>query len=354
MNPLFAPPVILAADVGGTHLNLGLLTQAASGQWRLLRKATCASRDETSLLGPLQRFLAAHPAPEPRAACIAGAGPVRGNRLALTNLPWTIDGPALARALGIPVRVINDFSALCHGVLALDPRDPAQITPVPHGDGSCPVPDPEGPVLVVGAGTGLGVGFAVPGQGGHRVFPSEGGHIGLPTWDDTSRDLGRFLTEGCGGPPGAELAVSGPGLGRLLAFLLETGRAPSSPVTEAILALPAEARPAAIPQAPQDPACARASGLFIELYARVCADLCAVLLPSGGLYLAGGITAKNPAWFLAEGRFMRSFERNYRAHLDALTRATPVFLVRDYAVSLYGAARAAALGPPSSLLMPAD
>ncbi|MBK7294754.1 MAG: glucokinase [Holophagaceae bacterium] len=60
----------------------------------------------------------------------------------------------------------------------------------------------------------------------------------------------------------------------------------------------------------------------------------------GGLFLAGGIAAKNAPHFVEDPRFMARFERNYRAHLDLLTRATPVFLVHDYDLSLYGAAHA--------------
>ena len=86
--------------------------------------------------------------------------------------------------------------------------------------------------------------------------------------------------------------------------------------------------------------CARALALFVDLFARVCAQLCAVFLPSGGLFLAGGIASKNASQFLGQGRFMARFELNYRAHLDLLTRATPVFLVHDYDVSLFGAAHA--------------
>jgi glucokinase len=86
--------------------------------------------------------------------------------------------------------------------------------------------------------------------------------------------------------------------------------------------------------------------LFVDLYARVCAELCAVFLPTGGLFLAGGIAAKNPGQFLRQGRFMARFERNYRTHLDLLLRATPVFLVHDYDLSLYGAAQAPASTAP--------
>jgi glucokinase len=80
--------------------------------------------------------------------------------------------------------------------------------------------------------------------------------------------------------------------------------------------------------------------MFVELYARVCAELCAVFLPTGGLFLAGGIPAKNVEHLLTGSRFMTRFEQNYRTHLDHLCRETPVFLVRNYDLSLYGAAHA--------------
>jgi glucokinase len=143
------------------------------------------------------------------------------------------------------------------------------------------------------------------------------------------------------------MAVSGPGLALIFRFLLDSRRVPWTPVATVILGLAGADQPAAIAdQAATDPACARAMALFLDCYARVCAELCAVFLPTGGLFLAGGITAKNAEHFLVEGRFMARFERNYRVHLDRLTRATPVFLVHDYDLSLYGAAHAPACTPP--------
>jgi len=176
-----------------------------------------------------------------------------------------------------------------------------------------------------------------------RAFPSEGGHIGLPVFDEDTLALWRHLQVGLAGPPGAEMAVSGLGLGHLFRFLLDSRRVPWTPAATAILALPTADQPAAISSlAASDPACGRAMALFVDLYARVCAELCAVFLPTGGLYLAGGIAAKNAGHFLNKGRFMAQFERNYRTHLNRLTRATPVYLVHDYDLSLYGAAHAPA------------
>jgi glucokinase len=343
MSHPLAKRVILAADVGGTNLSLALMVQEPGG-FRMARRATSPTRAEVSLLEPMRRFLAEAPEIRPDLVCVSGAGPVRLRRIPLTNAPWDIDGAALEAGLGLPVQLFNDFTAVSHGVLLLDPADPVQLLPLPHLDGSLAAPDPAGTVLIVGAGTGLGVGYVTRRHGIAEAFPSEGGHIGLPVLDEETLDLWRFLREGLAGPPGAELAVSGPGIGNILAFLVSSGRAGSSPITAAILALPAEARPAAISaHAGDDPACARAMALFVDLYARVCAELCAVFLPTGGLFLAGGIAAKNQRHFLEGRRFMRAFEENYRVHLDAITHATPVAIVKDYAISLYGAAQAGCL-----------
>jgi glucokinase len=333
---------ILVADVGGTNLNLALLAPEAA-RYRLLRKARFSTQEELSLLGPVQRFLAANPDLRPSRACFSAAGPVLDHRIHLTNAPWDIDGPALERDLGLPVHLVNDFIALSCGVLQLDLADPGQVTPLPHGDGSVPVADPRGLALVVGAGTGLGVGFVVRTPQGARAFPSEGGHIGLPIFDEDTLALWRHLNTGLSGPPGAEMAVSGLGIGHLFRFLLDSRRAPWSPAAAAILAQSEAEQPAAISAlADADPACGRTMAMFVDLYARVCAELCAVFLPTGGLFLAGGIAAKNVNRFLEDGRFMARFERNYRVHLDLLTRATPIYLVHDYDLSLYGAAHAPA------------
>ena len=126
---------ILVADVGGTNLNLALLAPEGP-RYRLLRKARYSTQEEVSLLGPLQHFLAGAPSLRPLRACFSGAGPVLDHRIHLTNAPWDIDASALERSLGVPVHLVNDFTALSCGVLQLDLEDPSQVTPLAHGDGS--------------------------------------------------------------------------------------------------------------------------------------------------------------------------------------------------------------------------
>lgn len=336
--------IILAADVGGTNLNLALMT-VRKGRFRILRKANHPTKVEDSLLEPVLRFMneSAHSGipVKPEIACISGAGPLNDKYIHLTNAPWDIDGQALEGTLGIPVHVVNDFTALCHGVMLLDPKDEHQLLPIPHLDASVPIADPHGTSLIIGAGTGLGVGYVVHTANAPHVFPSEGGHIGLPLIDEETIELWKYLRARSPGAPGAESAVSGPGINNLFLFLLDSGRVTKTSIIDSILVLPVDERPAAIAKhARLDPACARVMDSFVDLYARVCADLCAVFIPMGGLFLAGGIAPKNEQHFLVGERFMKSFEHNYRDHINAITRSTPVYIVRDYSISLYGAAYA--------------
>ena len=336
--------IILAADVGGTHLTLGLLTRR-QGRFERLRLWRGSTQAETSLAGPVRQFLAACAREgldqTPDLAAVAAAGPVQGRRIGLTNAAWAIDAPALEAELGFPVELMNDFTAVSYGVLDLDPRDPAQLVALPHPDGGLPPADPRGPVLIVGAGTGLGVGYVTRPEGSPRAFASQGGHIALPVLDDETYALWRHLEALGGGPPDAETAVSGPGIAAIHAFLLETGRVPPTPAARRILDLPLAQRPAAIAaQAELDAGCGRAMDLFIALYARVCSELATVFLPTGGLFLAGGIAPRNAGRLVGGHRFMRGFGANCRPHVQEHLQATPVHMAMDYTLSLAGAAYA--------------
>lgn len=337
--------VVLAGDIGGTNTNLALLGEKA-GDFCILFDRHYKTKAEASFAEPFGRFLeeaeAALPGLRPSRCCISGAGPVVEGRIEqLTNAPWGIDGPALERAFGLPTRVINDFTAISYGVCLLDPDKPEQLTCLAHGDGSRPRPD-EGVKVVVGAGTGLGVGFLTRIKGRMEAFPSEGGHVTLPVYDEESRDFQRWLEGKCEFVPGAEAAVSGMGISNIFSFLAEREGSSLSAAARAVLAAPEEKRPALVSaQAESDPVCGRTMDMFVKLYARVASDFAAAFIPTGGLYLAGGIASKNEARFTEGRRFMAMFERSYREHIRAILAKTPVMIVKDYAISLYGAANAA-------------
>ena len=340
--------VVLAGDIGGTNANIALIGKKG-GTFTLVMDRHYKTREEPSLIEPLGRFLEEaareHAGLAPELCCVSGAGPVVDGRIALTNAPWAIDAKAIESAYSLRTTLINDFTAVSYGVLLLDHSNPEQLTCLPHGDGSLPAPAPGGVRVVVGAGTGLGAGYIVKVRNKAEAFPSEGGHITLPVYDDESRDFQRWLESRCGFVPGAEAGVSGQGIGNIFAFLAEREAAegrPPSPAAKAALDAESAERPALVAaSAASDPLCARTMDIFVKLYARVAADHTATFLPSGGVYLAGGIPSKNEERFLEGGRFMAMYERSYAKHMRAILAKTPVMIVKDYSISLYGAANAA-------------
>lgn len=356
------PSVIIAGDIGGTNTNLALVRKTGK-RFNILLSLRFSTRQETSLARPIGTLLfqAREKGIEeaPDICCISGAGPVRDGKIRLTNAPWDISASELEERFGLPVILINDFCAISYAIPLLDPDDPEKIVKLPHCDGSLPSISREGLALVVGAGTGLGVGFLLKQKNGRCVaFPSEGGHSELSCWDDLSYAYHRWLSDKLSYAPGAELAASGQGISSIFSFLgssrfdpgmaesyalpfaLGSEKGPS--IDEAILKLQDEERPAEIAKSiGKSPRCYLTMELFASFYAAKVSDLASVFLPSAGIYLAGGISSKNEAFLLENHRFMRVFERNYSPHMRKYLAELPVMLVRDYSISLLGAANAA-------------
>lgn len=360
----------LVADIGGTNTNLALARHDGK-TIELVFKERYATQDECSLLEPVQRFLKAAGSLGFSEAidfcCVSGAGPVQADEtIQLTNAPWSISASELNAMLGVPVRLINDFTALSYAVTLLDYKNEAEITRLPHLDGSLGEPA-DGLMLIVGAGTGLGVGFVDRHGKSVIAYPSEGGHSELPCFDELSHDFHEWLSKRYGYPAGAELAISGQGIANIFEFIctekldarmiaaeygipqpsqgsgLGSGlNAGPSELSRGILEMPRTAWPAAIAaNSRTDVHCALTMEFFVRLYALKAANLVSILLPRGGVWLAGGISSKNEAWLLENHRFMRWFEKNYAPHIREFLSKTPVLIVKNYDISLLGAAEAA-------------
>ncbi len=355
------PRYILACDIGGTNTSLALVEHRGNG-FQILRSRRFSTQAVPSLIGPITLFLRelkdSDSLPSPETCCISAAGPVREGRIQLTNASWAIDSREIESIFKIKTRLINDFTAISYAVVLLDEHNPEQITRLPHTDGSLPDAG-RGIALVIGVGTGMGMGFVDKrDDGSYLAYPSEGGHSELPCHDALSYDLHAWVSARTGYEAGAELFLSGQGISNIFSFVCSRDFRPESalpygykalnfspglsPAAERVLSLPEHERPASIASLRnQDERCALAMEVFADLYARKVSSLCAVFLPKGGVYLAGGISSKNEAYLLENDRFMKAFERNYAPHIRSSLSGLSLMIVRDYAVSLVGAANAA-------------
>lgn len=330
---------LLAGDIGGTKTILRLV-QADNGTQETLYEDRFVSSDYTDLVPMVKDFLAAAPEPaEPQAACFAIAGPVVDNRSQLTNLAWLLSGERLASELNLKtVELINDFAAVGYGVIGLKSED---LVTLQTGH-----LNPQAPIAIIGAGTGLGQGFLINCGGQYQVFPSEGGHVDFSPRSEIEFQLSRYLLEKHSiSRVSVERVVSGQGIISIYQFLRDRNFATESEELGEVVCnweqgagkrseLPDPA--AAISKAAvTDRMAGRAMEIFVDAYGAAAGNLALKLLPYGGLYVAGGVTAKNMP-LIRDGSFLSAF--GHKGRMSPLLKDIPIHLVLNQSVGLIGAA----------------
>ena len=332
--------MILVGDIGGTNTTLAVVRHE-DGRFTIVDSRRYSSAGLSGLEVALSDFLESRPWHNFSRCCLSGAGPVHNNVCTMTNVAWTIDGNQISTATGLPTFVINDFTAICYALPLIDTHPEIQTLAIPHTDGS--TPSPQGRVrAVVGAGTGLGTGYLIEDGGRYTAFPSEAGHAAFAPFDDDTLLLQGWLDRKYSERVGAEQYVSGQGIRNIYLCMREAGRIGADSVTAGIDEAPLARIPEMVAtHAPGHEGLASVMRLFVRMYGHYASNTALCLLPAGGLYIAGGIGAKNHSWLLDDNLFMSTFERNYNERITPLLKQTPVILIKDYSVSLYGAAHAA-------------
>jgi glucokinase len=339
---------LLAGDIGGTKTILRLVA-VDSGTLRTSYEQEYVSKEFTDLVPLVQTFWDEAKAQgiepgAPERACFAIAGPVVNNTSKLTNLTWNLAGDRLAKELELDsVVLINDFEAIGYGVLGLAATDQHVLQ-----SGS---PDNTAPVGIIGAGTGLGQGFLISQGGRAKIFPSEGGHADFAPRSELEFQLLKYLLDKHQiTRVSVERVVSGQGIVAIYQFLRDRGMGQESPELADIVCTwereagrPKTVDPAAAiskaAQAGEDSLAVQTMNLFVSAYGAEAGNLALKLLPYGGLFIAGGIAAKNLA-LMRNGLFMDAFTQKGR--MSNLLEDIPVQIVLNPQVGLIGAARCAA------------
>ncbi|HEY9642107.1 MAG TPA: glucokinase [Coleofasciculaceae cyanobacterium] len=345
---------LLAGDTGGTKTILRWVeAEPTATEVRLntLYEQRYTSAEFSNLSPLVQQFfkevthdLGKTPAIEK--ACFSIAGPVVNNTCNLTNLSWLLDGTQLQQDLGIEkISLINDFVAVGYGIAGLEPSD---LCLLQTGEVQA-----DAPIAVIGAGTGLGQGFLIrQADGSYRVYATEGGHTDFAPRNELEFQLLKYLRDKMNlTRVSVERVVSGMGIVAIYQFLRDRQTITESP--EVAAAIRTWEREAGMSEKSVDPAAVIAIAaaekhdhlsqktmeIFVELYGAEAGNLALKLLPYGGLYIAGGVAAKNLP-LLESGIFLRAMTDKGR--MRPLMERIPVQVIRNQKVGLIGAALYAA------------
>ena len=293
----------LVGDIGATNARFALLgTDGAPARLRVF-----ACDDFPGLAEAVETYLAAERA-KPAEAAFAVASPVAGDRVTLTNHPWSFSIEELRRRLGLTRLVmVNDFAANAMALPHLGPDGRQKI-----GGGSAAS---RAAMAVLGPGSGLGVSGLIPGERGPIAIAGEGGHATLAPADDRESEVLARMRRRFG-HVSAERVLSGPGLVNLYQALAESDGVPAEPFS------PAQITDREIGET--HPLCRAAVDLFCAMLGTVAGDLALTLGAHGGVFIAGGIVPRLGATF-AQSRFRARFEDKGR--FSPYLAAIPTYVV---------------------------
>jgi glucokinase len=311
---------LLVGDIGGTNVRFAVAT-ADEERPRLDAVMSLRCADFAGLAEAVTAYLDRAGIARPQRALLAVAAPVTADRVRITNNPWTFSVTATASALGLSLRVVNDFAVVSRALPLLRREDL-----VPIGQAPVPAAGARQAYAVLGPGTGMGVSGLIAEGGRMTVIESEGGHMDFAPVDATEAEMLRLVAERHG-RASVERLVSGMGIANVYHALCEiAGRASQADTAEQVAAL-AEREP---------------EGLAAQALDRVCAMLGSfagdIALAFGawqGVFLHGGVAQKLLPR-LQRGVFRQRFETKGR-HAP-LMRAVPTQLIMHPQAGLLGAA----------------
>jgi glucokinase len=227
----------------------------------------------------------------PTVGVIGIAGPIFNNTVTIiANLDWPVtSGDDLAKELGFKKFVfLNDFVINGYGILS-------KITEgVDYERINNNKVDTKGPIAMIGAGTGLGHGYLLKHQSGkyYHVFPSEGGHQDFAPQSDLEWRYLTYLKEHYKiSHVSVERACAGPAIPVILQFLIQKEGMISNhfksyeeinkATSEDIIQLGLNKNCIV---------CEKVVEFFVTIYGAAAGNMSLLILPTGGLYLLGGLS----------------------------------------------------------------
>ena len=333
--------LLLVGDVGGTHCNFAI-AEVAQRRVKLIISLHFLSNEITrfsDVVCWILKYVQEKYDIKVDKACFAGAGPVglEPDVIRMTNLLWTIDVKNLKKYSSLKdIKIINDFEAIGYGIDVIDQKDIICI----H-EGECVKKKKHFNKAIIGAGTGLGKGVLVWNEQRTHYIPvsSEGGHVDFPAYNQEEFLLLKYIQDDVkkeeSSPVELEDILSGKGISTIYKFLLKNRAFNSSMCTNEIAKSYYDASVIALHKK-TDPCCQQTFEWFAGFYGRCAKNFALDVFALGGVYIVGGIAAKNPEIF-REGLFLSEFFNNKK--MKFFLKKISVYVVIDYNVSLYGAAR---------------
>jgi glucokinase len=320
--------MILAGEIGATRTRLAAF-ETEGNLLKCVVEKTYPSQEHSGLAEILPQFTRAEGIPV-HSACFGVAGPVRGGRSKISNLPWTIDAKELATQLKLPtVGLLNDLEAYAYGIDALESKDFITI--------SAGSENAEGNRAVISAKTGLGMAGLFWDGFRHHPFACEGGHADFGPRDTIQIELLAYLQKKYG-RVSCERVLSGPGIHDIYDFLRDAGKSEEPAWLQEQLSAASDRSPLISRLALEGKSliCEQTLSIFVSVFGAEAGNCALRYMTTGGIYI-GGVIASKIAQKMQDGTFIQSFLDKGR--MESILKDMPVHIIANDDAGLIGAAR---------------
>ena len=320
--------MILAGEIGATRTRLAAFETEGNRMDCVVQK-TYLSQEHASLAEILPEFIRTEGIPV-HSACFGVAGPVRGGRSKISNLPWILDSRELAKQLKLnSVGLLNDMEAYAYGIDALESKDFVTLA-----EGA---EDAEGNRAVISARTGLGIAGLYWDGFRHHPFACEGGHADFAPRDALQAELLAYLQKRYG-RISCERILSGPGIRNIYEFLRDEHKAEEPVWLREQLKTAGDPSPVISQLALEGKAaiCDQTLSIFVSAFGAETGNCALNYMTTGGIFIGGSIAAKIVPK-MKDPVFMQSFLDKGR--METLLKDMPVKIILNDDCGLIGAAR---------------
>ena len=277
----------------------------------------------------------------PKYGCIGVAGPVKNQKVKITNLGWDIEIEKLSNLSKIDnIELINDFSVLMYGIPFLQKEQYEVIQGELKSDY---INDDHALVAIIGAGTGLGMSRGLITPESISIFPSEGGHREFSPRTESEWELVKWLKKKLNiQRVSIERIVSGTGLGMIARWKLDDPKNDNHPLQRTLRKIESDKSyitdfPALVCEEAKkgDQLMHETLQLWLNAYGSAAGDLALQELCSSGLWISGGAAAKNLDG-INSTNFLDAFCNKGRFH--SYLKEIPLIVLKDPEATLFSSA----------------
>ena len=335
---------VLGCDIGGTNTNIAI-AGIHNNKPILLFSLDFKTKNLNSIIPAINETIkfANNNKIKVYSACIGAAGPILESyeNIKLTNIEWDLNKNEIINSTKLyDVQILNDFQLIGYGINLLNHNSPNDISIIRKDKN---IQKSKQSKVIIGAGTGFGKTILNFDENKNIFvpYPSEGGHTDIPIHTDKEMELISYIKtkKNIGDPIIYEDVLSGRGWENIYNFFRYKKLYEKSIYTNEIDKITDKA-PLISKYRSKDKICNEVFNIFTTFYARCAKNFVLDTYSLGGLYIAGGISIKNDDIFFSN-RFLNEFEKNSKKY--EILHDIPIFLIKDYTISIKGACFAAML-----------